>query len=670
MLAAVRRACADFLWRETQLLAGLLVIIGVALLVPWAIWGGAARAWAWGGCALFLGAASGAGIAALAHWASAHVAARSLEALRHDLDTGMTRNFRGSAAIAIATDAASLLLSIGIFGSHYLYLAWVQKIDVGTAIFEASLSLPAAALGALAAAAVFQVGGSSLHTAAGVAGTSARARHAHVARDEEQNPALIAELMGDYVGGVVCRSTDVFSALVLANACLLLLAGLVARANAAVGVGALALVFLPLVVRATGLLATGISVASLRFDARSSATRSFAAAGASHVLMLATGLFGASLWLLGDPLYPTYVAAGALGILPGLLAAGLVFLRSRRPAVLEAERDAVPAPRAEQSVARALGLGLQHTGSPLLLVGMCLGAAWLLGSRAPLARGGAFALVVAVASMLGAGALNLCESLFATLAESMGRIVLLRRAVFDAAARERVLQMECTGLAIGNLGQTQSILGGAAAALLGALILPLLQAPGSAPDAAPGFGHPIVILGGVLGAGSLLFHIGGVLRSASRAASTLDKDLQTRLDATARPRQVPSPPSYRVSVQLAMSAATEALLPLTLSAVLMPFAVGVLLRVVYGPSGSAIIAQGLMAFASVAALTGCFAALAAQGTLVALGASRQSPFVAPGPTAAAANSAGKFMGRCIAPAALLGLKATVVSSLAIVPLLF
>jgi Na+/H+-translocating membrane pyrophosphatase len=671
MLAAVHRACTDFLWKETKLLAWLLAIIGLALVFPWAFWGAAAgsgRHWAWGGCALLLGAAFGAAIAALAQWASAHVTARSLEALRHDLEASMARNFRGSAAIAIATDAASLLLTLGIFGSHYLYLTWVRQVELGSAIFDASLSLLAAALGALAAAAVFQVGGSSLHTAAGVAGTSARARHAHIARDEEQNPALVAELMGDYVGGIVCRSTDVFSALVLANACLVVLAGLVARANAALGVGALALASLPLVVRATGVLATAISTASLRFDSRVSPSRSFAAAGASHVLMLATGLFGASLWLLGDPLYPIYVAAGALGMLPGLLAAGLAFLRAPRPGALGVELHS--APRAEQSVARALGLGLQHTGSPLLLVGVCLGAAWLLGSRAPLAEGGTFALVVSVATMLGAGAFNLCESLFATLAESMGRIVLLRRGAFDEAARHRALQMQRTALAIGNLGQTQCILGGAAAALLGALMLPLLQTRGAPAGAAPGFGHPIVILGGVLGAGSLLFHVGGVLRSASRAAAALDKDLQTRLDTEAHPRPAAGLPSYRMSVQLAMSGATEALLPLTLTALLMPFAVGVLLRVVYGPSGSAMIAQGLMAFGSVAALTGCFAALAAQGTLVALGGSRHSPFVALGSSAAMASSAGKFMGRCIAPAALLGLKASVVSSLAIVPLLF
>jgi hypothetical protein len=286
-------------------------------------------------------------------------------------------------------------------------------------------------------------------------------------------------------------------------------------------------------------------------------------------------------------------------------------------------------------------------------------------------------LVVAVAAMLGAGAFNLCQSLFATLTESLSRMAQLRRSRFDAAACDRALHVEQLGLRIGDMGHTQCILGGAAAALLGAVMLPLLQpqtgaaALSSGGTTALSLAHPILILAGILGAGSLLFHIGGVLKSSSRTASALDRDLQLRLDGeegTGEPTGA-SLPSYRVSVQLAMSGATQALVPLTLNALLTPFAVGVLLRVVYGPDSGGLIANGLMAFGSVAALTGCFAALAAQGTLLALGTVRHGPDRL-GSHAAGASAAFKFMGRCVGPAALLGLKATVVSSLAIAPLLF
>ena len=672
LLAAVRRACADFLWRETKLLALLLAVVGAALASAWAIWStitplDGAVSLAWSAAALCLGAAASIGVAQLAQWAARRATASSLEALRHHPDAAVVASFRGAAVGALAADATSLMLTLGLFASHYLYLTWFGQLEAGGAVFEASRSLPAAALGALSAAVVFQVGGSGFQTAAGVAGTTARARYPHIARDGEQNPALVAELVGDYVGGVVWRSTDSFSSLLLANTGLVVVAGVVCRANAVVGVGALALVGFPLLVRASGLLATAIALASFRF-ASLPLTSLFAAGGTSHALMLATGLFGAALWLLGAPLYLFYFGAGTLGILASVLSTSLFLVGARRGALATADRDAGLRP--ETSVARALGLGLQHACSPLLVVGLCLGAAYLLGSRAPLERGGAFALVIAVAAMLGAGAFNSCASLFAAIGESVGRIAALRRGQFDEAAQSGAAEIAESGRVIGSLGYTQCILSGAAAALFAGLMLPLVQTEGAPAIGIPvSLAHPVVLLGGVLGAGSLLFYIGGVLKSSSRAAGSVDQELEGRIemDLGRGPPNAFGLPSYRDSVQLAMTGATEALLPIALIALLTPFVVGAVLRLAYGAAGGAMTAHGLMAFGSIAALTGCVLALAAQGTLAALGVVRHGPNAS---SFGGANSASEFVDHCVGPAALLGLKATVVSSLAIVPLLF
>lgn len=675
LLGAVRRACADFLWQETKILASLLVIVGLALACPLLIWGtttgNGAESVAWSVAALCLGAAAGIGVAHTTHWAAARATSTAIEALRRDLHEATAAGYRGAAVVGLIAEAASLLLTACVFASHYLYLALMGRADVGEAISGASRTLPAAALGAFCAAAVFQVGGCNYHTAAGVAGTGARARHAHIARDEEQNPALVAELVGDYVGGAVCRSTDVFCALLLGNCGLVVVAGLVARSNSIVGLSALALAGLPMIIRSVGLLSACISMGSLRFEGPLSLRSVFAAARAGHGIMLMTGLFGASLWLLGDPLYLTYVGAGALGILASLLSAALLVLGSRR--LRSGADDASSLPRRETSVARALGLGLQYTGSPLLVVGACLGAAWLLGTGAPLARGGAFALVVAIAAMLGTGAFNLSESLFSAMGETVRRVAGLRRGELDQGAKQRAAQLDREARAIGDVGHGQCILGGATAALLASVMLPWIGAEGAAPRALPemsvSFAHPVIILGGVLGAGSLLFHIGGVLRSSSRAASALEDDLQNRLEARSADAGSGALPNYRDSVQLATTGATEALFPLVLTALLTPFIVGILLRLVYGPLGSAMTTHGLMALGTIAALTGCCAALAAQGTLVALGTERGAPTNAR-LGALGMQSAGEFVGRCVGPAALLGLKAGIVSSLAAVPLLF
>jgi hypothetical protein len=375
------------------------------------------------------------------------------------------------------------------------------------------------------------------------------------------------------------------------------------------------------------------------------------------------------------------------------------------------------------SLARALGMGLQRAWAPLLIAGVCLGSAYALGAKLALQHGGAYALLLAVAGMLGSAGLHLCSSAFASIGSNLRRIGALRRGHYDLAARGRAAELEQSSQTIGNWGDTQSILAGSAAALLGAVTLPLSDArplgvAGSIDETARalgnaplvGVGHPIVIVGGLLGITSLFFSVGGVLKNSSRAASALDEELAKEREpalsdpeSEARPLPQEQPagrlPSYRGSVQRAASAATDTILPLAAAALLAPMVIGVLMRLVYGPAGARYTAHGLMALAAIAVLTGCSAALAAQGALMALGVVRRQPEVGAGSPAGgsplsqqahaevapagnvpgvanfglasfSAEAAREFVGHSVGPAALLGLKATVVSALAIAPLLF
>jgi Na+/H+-translocating membrane pyrophosphatase len=666
LLGAVERAGADFLWHETRLLAALLALMALALGVPMALWHSppterSARL-VLSGLGLVLGGAAGVGVARAANWAAARATARSLADLREEPEAAGMAALRGALVAALSVDAASSLLPCAAFLAHYEYLTWVARLDAASALAEATRSAPIVALGAICAAIIFQVGGSGFQTAASVAGSSARARDRRIALDDEQNPALVAELVGHYVGGAVFRGTDVFAALVLANSTMIALAGAIARANPALGAGALALVGLPLTLRASGLLGAAVSLGSLRLGASFNPARAFAGVGASQALMAATGLFGAAIWLLGESLYLTAFAAGGLGILASLFCQGLLLA----PHTLRSLRLAGDAAEPGTSLASALGLGLQRGWAPLLVAGGCLGGAFALGARTPLAHGGAYLLLLGVAGMLSSAALHLCASAFAGISASVRRIGALRRGHFDLHARSRAAQVEQSASALGNLGATQSILAGTAAALLGAVTLPLLDASS---DALIGLGHPIVILGGILGISSLSFYVGGVLQNSSRAASALEDELARERDSAPAEPEQRLLPSYRGSVRLAASSATRALLPLAAGALLTPLAGGVLLRLIYGAAGGSFAAHGLMALASISVLTGGSAALAAQGALMALGSVRRADAAA-APGRLGADSAREFMGHSLGPAALLGLKASVVSALVSAPLLF
>ena len=221
MLAAVQRACADFLWQETRLLALLAGVVLLVLAGPTAAFaapGSWRSALGWFLAALACGVAAGTLIAFVAHAGAARTTNGVLGALRHARNDATRVTLRGASALAVSIDALSTTLTAACFAAHYAFATVVEQLPAAVAVTLASRTLVALAFGALCAAVVFQVGGASLHTAAGVAGAGARARDPRIARDEEQNPLLVAELVGDHVGGVVSRSTASFCTFSLSTA--------------------------------------------------------------------------------------------------------------------------------------------------------------------------------------------------------------------------------------------------------------------------------------------------------------------------------------------------------------------------------------------------------------------------------------------------------------------
>lgn len=322
MLAAVQRACADFLWQETRLVLAVLAIVTVAVAVPAVGFGAlsqghAALGWALG--VLCAGGLAGALVAHLAHGSAAHTARMALEALRHARDGAAPVALRGAALLSVAIEALSCCLAALAFTAHYLFLTAGRHVEPHQAALLASRTLAMLALGAACAALVFQVGGSSLHTAAGVAATAARARHPNIARDEDQNPVLVAELVGDHAGGLVARATDALAGALLGNASVVMLGAWVGASNASAGVSPIALVVLPLLVRALGQFAASVALGSSRVDGSPGPLGVLLAARLSHALLLVTGVLGACLWLLGTAPLLTLSAAGALGTLAGVL---------------------------------------------------------------------------------------------------------------------------------------------------------------------------------------------------------------------------------------------------------------------------------------------------------------------------------------------------------------
>lgn len=676
LLGAVRRACSAFLLKETQILVPAAVVLAV-LLTGFVLVRNESE-----GIVMLVSPAAGVVLGAtvsalLAHFSlqqAASVTLRGLEAQQMRRSAGEVLT-RGSSWTAIATDAVGLLLVLGWFSLHYAHARLSCDLEAGAASWQAALSLPALALGTVCSGAIFQVGGNNFQTATTVACAAARDRQPALATKPQLNPALVAEIAGGFVGTAVSRTTDaISSALVGSIALVLLSASMVRQADSAANT--LSYVALPLLLRTIGMFAA--SVVSFSFNWAQPHLIGVPQVKGALSVVSGAGLIGALLWLIGVDGTPWLTASGALGLVAGLGTSSSTTDDHNYQGL------AYPSDPLNAETARAMGVGLQRSARPLVVVACCLVGAWLLGGLLEVEEGRSLGLIVALAMMLSCNAFHHGTSLLKPLAEAMSLIVSVLRSESEGFVVGSQLSQACDSAS--HDGRTQSILSGAACCLVIGLAIPSL-----ASQQLPSGGHPALLFAGFLGAAFLLFHIGGVLRLSSRTAVRVGSDLLTHLRqdiGTENIRLNPSAPrGYRASVELASEAATDALLPAVLLATATPLALAIVLHALEGPEYGSLAARALMMFATVATLTGCLAALASHGALNDLRAKFSQPhgsladrtasqdhFSHEGPSGFSVAppslpSAAHFLGHSVSPAALLGLEATMVASLVLLPFL-
>lgn len=688
LLGAVERACSAFLGRETQLLVPVVIAIAAVLtgLVALHERSGGLIELAGPAVATVLGAAI---CTRLAYFSLRQALTASLNGLHVKQTKGTPEQMLTQSAswTAVTTDATALLVVVASFAALYGYAAGGNTLTPGAAAWKAALGLPCLALGAIGAGAIFQIGGNSFQTATSVASAAARATRPQLVEQRELNPGLVAEFAGGFVGTAVSRTTDALCSALLGNMALILLAaGMVRHSDSSNQV--LSCIALPLILKGIGLLSCSLVSFTIRLD------HGLGTARIALSAIFLSGLVGTLLWLFGIINAAYLCASGALGLVAGLCAN---LLTSNLNAPVDRQLKIVQS-ALNADGARAMGVGLQRTVRPLLLVALCLGGAWFVGGLLDVGAGRSLGLTIGLAAMLGCNSLHHCTSLLSPLAEAITQLagVLKHKDSSQSDAKPTTAeQFDSRCWTASHEGQTQRILAGAACALVVGLTIPsLAQAPDSLLALAStatvqtfdaySSGHPALLFAGFLGAACLLFHVGGVLRLSSRAALRVGSDLLTHLGHNDKARvsgiRPPAARGYRASVELAAEASTDSVLPVVLLAVAAPLALAMILEIVGDSQYTALAARGLMMFATLATLTGCLASLASHGALSTLTApfnsghppssdpsgSRDSgePSIRPAGLDSLPSTAA-FLGRSVSPAAFLGLEATLAASLAV-----
>jgi K(+)-stimulated pyrophosphate-energized sodium pump len=668
-------------YRLVALVAAVLCLMSLCTHAGLALMGdphGSLKRALWTTVGVLLGAGSTVGIAQICISLGLSAGVRTAAAAGASLDRALSIAVRAGGASALVAEALSAL-GVGamfclIFAIHGGFAA-APGPATGLA-FEAAESLSGYALGAVAAALLIQRSGSIYHTS----GVGAR-RAAD--REDPRNPAVVSELVGDHVGLGVVRTADWFVCSTAANVGAVVFGARALRASDSAK-QALALLALPILVRAFGVIACSFGIMVVRTTDIQNPFSALSRGHATTAIVSLGGLAGASFWLA--PHWPRYFAAGALGIAASAVAAHLASYRVLRRfapvrEVLESQRAGGAA-----SLTQGLAVGLQSVWPAIALVTIAMTLVWQLGSDSDFgASGRMLPTLTALMAMLASGPYMLAIGTFGLIAENARALARLsgsesegtnrQEDLFGAEARRRAVRLDDAGFSASAIAQTYLIVVGGLTALLIALALPSVA--GANLEADWRDGYPVVIWMGVLGGAFVLAYSGAAMRSAARGAFSVSLEVERELEGVGRQGpsaqgQDPLTPSYRGCVEAASTAALRGALPAAALALLPAPILGIALSLLYHSRDPGLAAKGLTSFVLVTSVTGLGAALAVDGARATLDAARRvhaSRGHGPGFDASVSGGALADLLGNSGPAALLLAKATAVIGLAVVPFL-
>lgn len=680
LVNAAARASEAFLWREAKYtaigtflcMAVVVAMHGVFVLrkAP----GHGLEVALWTAFATAIGAVTTSSIAYVTAQMGLHTSLRTLRAAHLNLEQGMSVAVRGAGVAALVAEGLGAAAVATLFGLEYLLRGGTVagSAQAAALLARAGAALPGLCLGSVAAASVFGLGGSSYHACAEVGGLSASG----LDTTDPRNPSMVADLVGAHVGIGVRRAIDMVTATTLANVTMVLVG--IAAFSADTGAAdshAWALVTLPLVVRAVGVVASALGLVTARStEAERASVALWRGQVTSSVLVLG-GLLGAAFWLVGNHGFQWLAAAGALGVGTGAVAAQLARLRvnRRQPAVHEIVESAKAG--SAVAIARGLASGLEGVMLPIAALGLLLFSAFQLGQRCGVSSGGLLGMMTALSAFVATSPYMLAVGLFGPIVGGATTVAALDPEAAESDAKRRCSLLDDAGFEGGAAAQAFFILLGCAAALAAGLSI-LLSRGVSGPATTALAAVPASLCCGLLGSMLIAGLCGRTLSAATRAARSTVLEVERQLRGFPREAGVAAipetyTPSYRTVVDLASKVSLRGTIAPPLIGVAVPAALGFALRLLYTSPGLA--AEGLTSFVVLASATGLGIALANAGSRGALGAAHRVTRLRGGAADAEAVLAGQalgtFFGDITAPAAHLYVTATATMALVIAPLL-
>ena len=505
---------------------------------------------------------------------------RTAAAAQRSVGEALVVALRGGAVSGFLVVALGML---GVFGVFWVVYGLADTGEFGR-VAETPFWIVGFAFGASFVALFAQLGGGIYTKAADVGADLVGKVEAGIPEDDPRNPAVIADLVGDNVGDCAGRGADLFESSVAEMIGAMILGVALFRASGAdIGSSDVSWIFFPLVLAAFGLIASLVGTLAVRPAATPRDPMGELNKGFYVVAVLsAVFMFVVCYWMLpyGEL---EYALCGLIGIATSI---AFVYITqyytagSWRPVKTIAEASKTGS---ATNIISGISVGFETVGMPAVAISIALLSSYALGDTVSFAEdsgasGGIFGTAVATMGMLMSAAYILAMDCFGPITDNAGGIVEMSNQPDEV--RERTDALDSVGNTTKALTKGYAVGTAALAAFLlfSAFLDEVARFSDEPIERVVNLADPEVFVGGLIGAMLVFLFASFAIRAVGRAAQTMIEEVRRQFRADPGIMKGTSTPDYARCVDISVrSALREMILPGTL-AVVVPIAVGVLLR--------------------------------------------------------------------------------------------
>lgn len=497
--------------------------------------------------------------------------ARTAAACQNSLNKGLNVAFSAGSVMGFTVVGLGLL-DISIW---YLLLKLVFKLSIE----DITSTMLTFGMGASSMALFARVGGGIYTKAADVGADLVGKVEAGIPEDDPRNPAVIADNVGDNVGDVAGMGADLYESYVgsILSACSL---GVIAF-NKIADVDRVNAVIIPMVLAAIGVLASilgSLLVKTGENTDQSTLLKALRRGTNTSALIIAVIAFPLVWFILGEKYIGFYFA-----ILGGLLAGVLIGFFTEYFTSDTYQPTKKLAGKSETGSATiiigGLSLGMLSTAVPIIIIAVCVMAAYALSGGFTESTRGLYGIALAAVGMLSTLGITLATDAYGPIADNAGGIA--EMAGLEAEVRKRTDALDSLGNTTAATGKGFAIGSAAltALALIASYVEKVQQVGGDAVTKGLDMSvmNPTVLVGIFIGACLPFVFAALTMESVGRAAQSIVVEVRRQFREIKGLMQGKADADYETCVDICTKASLHEMILPTLLAIITPVVTGLVL---------------------------------------------------------------------------------------------